>query len=409
MELMRSFETRVGPMRVGVYVASPPAESGGTFTFQQGLLAAVMRASATSEHEWIPVFGRPGKGSETESVSGLRPKDLVGSSVKHFFKLLRDPRTSRLHPPAFSDAYSLATRAKLSSLDLDFIWSLSPNALTFELPFAIHAWDLEHRVHPGFPEVGAASIWTSRERATAQAAQRASLIFTGTEFGAREVSRFYGIGDERIMVLPMPTPRDCLDLAEEPVRGEAQAAEPYFLYPAQFWAHKNHVVLLDALVALREKGLPMPLIKFSGSDQGNLSYIKSEVARLGLSERVAFLGFIDRAELLRQYAGATGLLFPSLFGPDNIPPLEAMALRCPAVVAEVSGMKEQLGTAALHVDALSGSAWASAMTALMTDRALRSSLIEQGLQLARDRSVDIYAQQAMSAVEQWLTIRRRWA
>ena len=39
------------------------------------------------------------------------------------------------------------------------------------------------------------------------------------------------------------------------------------------------------------------------------------------------------------------MVFPSLFGPDNLPPLEAIAHGCPAMVADIPGAREQLGSA----------------------------------------------------------------
>ena len=46
----------------------------------------------------------------------------------------------------------------------------------------------------------------------------------------------------------------------------------------------------------------------------------------------------------------------SLFGPENLPPLEAMALGCPVVAADVPGAREQLGDAALRVPPIDAAA-----------------------------------------------------
>ena len=37
------------------------------------------------------------------------------------------------------------------------------------------------------------------------------------------------------------------------------------------------------------------------------------------------------------------MVYPSVFGPDNLPPLEAICFGCPAIVAKISGSKDQLG------------------------------------------------------------------
>ncbi|MFM6269445.1 MAG: glycosyltransferase, partial [Dolichospermum sp.] len=50
------------------------------------------------------------------------------------------------------------------------------------------------------------------------------------------------------------------------------------------------------------------------------------------------------------YINAFSLAFMSFFGPDNLPPLEAMALGCPVIASKVSGSEEQLGNNALLVN-----------------------------------------------------------
>ena len=45
----------------------------------------------------------------------------------------------------------------------------------------------------------------------------------------------------------------------------------YIYYPAQFWAHKNHIYILKAIKILREmKNIDVDVV-FSGSNKGNLS------------------------------------------------------------------------------------------------------------------------------------------
>ena len=71
-------------------------------------------------------------------------------------------------------------------------------------------------------------------------------------------------------------------------------------------------------------------------------------------------------------------MFPSLFGPDNLPPLEAMALGCPVIAARVHGAEEQLGAAALLVDPLDAEGFASGVRLLRDDPAERAAMIERG-------------------------------
>ena len=57
-----------------------------------------------------------------------------------------------------------------------------------------------------------------------------------------------------------------------------------FFYPAQFWAHKNHVYLLDAMNCLIQNGVSDYKLIFTGRDRGNLKFIKLSIANIDANE-----------------------------------------------------------------------------------------------------------------------------
>ena len=44
------------------------------------------------------------------------------------------------------------------------------------------------------------------------------------------------------------------------------------------------------------------------------------------------------------------MVMPSYFGPTNMPPLEAFAMKTPVVVSDLPGIRDQVGEAALLVE-----------------------------------------------------------
>ena len=145
----------------------------------------------------------------------------------------------------------------------------------------------------------------------------------------------------------------------------------YLFYPAQFWSHKNHVNLLLALELL-QSSLRRPLsVVFVGPDHGNLAHVKATVDRLGLADRVQFLGFVPREDLIDLYRQAFALSYVTFFGPENLPPLEAFALGCPVIASEVSGAREQLQDAVLFVDPTSPEQIAEAVVRLASEEGLQ--------------------------------------
>jgi glycosyltransferase involved in cell wall biosynthesis len=153
--------------------------------------------------------------------------------------------------------------------------------------------------------------------------------------------------------------------------------EKYFFYPAQFWKHKNHEVLLYGLHRILPDYPDMHLV-FSGGKKNNYDFITGLIDRLGLGNRVQIIGYVPDQDMAAMYHCAHALLMPTFFGPTNIPPLEAMACGCPVAVSRIYGMPEQLGDAALYFDPRSIDEVAEVMVTLWTDEALCQQLRDRG-------------------------------
>jgi len=215
---------------------------------------------------------------------------------------------------------------------------------TLPLPYISTVWDLEHRKQPYFPEVSVSGwTWSEREKYYAEVLPRASFVITGTQAGRDEIVHFYNVSPANVRVIPLPASAQPLmpsTLDGRTLRDKLRLNGDFLLYPAQFWPHKNHINLLLALDILRKRhGLRLNLV-FTGSDKGNREYVSAHVREWGLSDQIFDLGFVSRDELSALYANALALVFPSFFGPDNLPPLEAFSLNCPVVASRIPGAEE---------------------------------------------------------------------
>lgn len=293
---------------------------------------------------------------------------------------------------------------------IDFVWFTWPYHEPVEVPFATTVWDLGHRQMPWFPEVSL-SGWTfdQRENYYRSVLPRASLVITGNSSGARALSSFYQVAAESLCEIPLPVDAAAL----QAVARDAAALEPlglrpaqYLFYPAQFWPHKNHITLIDTLALLRTSGRALKLV-FSGSDKGNRAYVESYVAQRGLTDGVVFAGFVEEAVLQQLYLNAFATVFASLMGPDNLPPLEAMALGCPVVCATYDGAREQLGEAAAFFEGLEPRE-AAVQIAKLEDAQLREQLIGHGRALAQQRSPEEYLRRVNAALDRFAAKRRLW-
>ena len=408
-------------MRVGVFLDRDIPETGGGYTFTSSIIQALIQLAPQCEYEFI-VFGYdPEPPSILRDNLSLRYVPLVDADrepllhkiIYHFWQLM----CTRSYPatPLYVDTWYekiLFKALRSLKIDIDLIWNLSPGVPTLRIPFIATVWDLAHRNTPCFPEVvsmGRLDNWQGRDLSYIHTLPRSAYTFTGTEVGKAEIERFYQVPSERIKVLGLPTPEFALaDLPTTDVLTKYQLEPDYLFYPAQFWAHKNHINLLLALKLLRDReGISLTLV-LSGADKGNRQFVESTVAELGLADRVRFLGFIPQSDIAQLYRHALALVFVSFIGPDNLPPLEAFALGCPAIVAKSAGAIEQLGDAALLVDCKNPSDIADAIKSVWTSPEVRQQSIERGYQRSRLWTSKDYVRSVFDILAEFESTRRCW-
>ena len=296
---------------------------------------------------------------------------------------------------------------------IDLVWLMKPWNEPLSVPYIATVWDLEHRKHPYFPEVSTTGwTWSERENVYHALLPRASMIVTGTQAGKEEVVRYYHVNPANVMVIPFPAPADALmvqSLDAAGIKEKYRLNGDFLLYPAHFWPHKNHINLLRALRLLRNQtDLDLSLV-LTGSDKGNRDYVMKHVCELGLGDRVFLPGFVLREDLIALYRASTALVFPSYFGPDNFPPLEAFALSCPVIAANVPGAEEQLGEGALLFNPSDPSDIAAKIQDVCRKPGLRVQMISKGNEIAKLRTSQAYIAALCSFLDRFEPIRRCWS
>ncbi len=133
-----------------------------------------------------------------------------------------------------------------------------------------------------------------------------------------------------------------------------------------------------------------------------------EIEAARLSDRVFVPGFVPRDHLTALYRAATALVFPSFFGPDNFPPLEAFALGCPVIAANVAGAAEQIGEGALLFDPSDPSDIAAKTETLCRMPGLRDKLIGKGKEIAKHRTPQAFIATLSAFLDRFEALRRCW-
>jgi glycosyltransferase involved in cell wall biosynthesis len=176
--------------------------------------------------------------------------------------------------------------------------------------------------------------------------------------------------------------------AAEPFRSEV----PYLFLPASPERHKNIETLIESLRFVSEPRLELWIAGNSLLDPAHTRTLEELAARLGLGERVRFLGPVPYAELLGYYRGAAAFVFPSLIESFGHPLLEAMLAGAPVVASDIPTFREIAGDAALYFPPLDAKALAAQIDALRADPADTAARLARARERAAgfswERSVD---------------------
>lgn len=109
-------------------------------------------------------------------------------------------------------------------------------------------------------------------------------------------------------------------------------------------------------------------------------------------------GFVEEADLPYLLNAAELFVFPSLYEGFGIPMVQAFACGTPVLASQGSSLEEIGGEAAHYVDPLSTKSIAHGMKTVLDDKQLRLSLVEVGMQRAKDFSWEESAKRTLSVL-----------
>ncbi|MBK8029966.1 MAG: glycosyltransferase family 4 protein [Chloroflexi bacterium] len=246
-----------------------------------------------------------------------------------------------------------------------------------------------------FPEAHTPNQRRYLDLSTRWSASRARVIFADSRATANDLQRFYRTSPGKIRVVypgvDAPPIRDVTA-----ARKKYHLPERYFLFLGTLQPRKNIQRIVQAFQQWRKtrpKDDPTGLVL-----AGNPGWLFDAAWIVG-AEHIYMPGFVDDADKGALYAGALGLVFPTLYEGFGFPILEAMLCGTPVIASTTSSLPELAGDAALLVDPLDVMAIADALERLSTDDALRARLIAAGRPQAQQFTWDRAAQAVLNALE----------
>jgi glycosyltransferase involved in cell wall biosynthesis len=319
-------------MKIAVIFSEVP-QAGGAF--HQSINAVDQIKRVCGDRFEIELF-HPGSGADV----WLSEIGLTSSPLCETWWSKSVESAIRFFPRSMSRRFKIVSPRETALLKrgVDLVYFTSPNMLATllrQLNYVVTLYDLCHRDFPEFPEVREFSVFESRESYNWAVLQKAVLVIADSSVLKVNVCKLYGVHDDRVLVMPYGVSH-YIELGKsdgKDLRMKYNLQNPFLFYPAQFWAHKNHVRILQALSLLKERGTVID-VAFCGSDKGGRADVEAASVRLGIADRVRFLGFVPSEDLAGLYSESLALIMPTYLGPTNIPPLEAWSRDVPVIYSK---------------------------------------------------------------------------
>jgi glycosyltransferase involved in cell wall biosynthesis len=285
-----------------------PGELGGTETYARELTRALVERGELEYRIFLP------------AIAGGLPGEVVPEYRA------RRSRLGRLAAMGLTAARPNPIRRRLEAASVVH-YPLTIALPEVRRPFAITLHDIVHHDLP-FPRAERLFRLAAYDRS----ARRATLVIVPSEFVRERVAQRLAVPTARIRVATHGIDHDRFT----PGDGER---EPFLLYPARPWPHKNHERLYQAFALVRRERPDLRLV-LTGGGRRKGPYPPGVEVR----------GLVAADELVSLYRHAAALVFPSLYEGFGAPPLEAMACGCPVACSTAGSLPELVGDAARTFD-----------------------------------------------------------
>lgn len=229
--------------------------------------------------------------------------------------------------------------------------------------------------------------------------QRSPLVVTTSRYAAERIAARYAVAPRRLREVP-----ELLDLARwQAALADApapSAGDPPLLAVAHLYPRKSVDTLLQAMTLLPARWRHVRLHVVGVGPE--LARLQALARRLGLAERVAFLGHVSRARLVAEYRRCALFCLPSRQEGFGIVYLEAMAAGKAVVACRAAAVPEVVehGVTGLLVNPGDPLALAAALADLLDDPLRRAALGEAGAARARRYDAPAVARRFLEVAEE---------
>lgn len=228
------------------------------------------------------------------------------------------------------------------------------------------AWipDFQHRE---LPHLFSRAAWWKREMGFRAQIAAGRAIMLSSQDARDACERHYPatVGRTHVVRFAVPSEHRPGMAKVRRVRETHGLPERYFYLPNQFWQHKNHLLVIDALALLKQK-YPDIVVAASGKQLDpykpeHFQRILWRLAEADLKDQFRLLGLIPYEHIAPLMVGSVAVLNPSLFEGWSTTVEEARALKVPMILSDLPVHREQASGMACFFDRTSPRSLANAL------------------------------------------------
>jgi len=201
--------------------------------------------------------------------------------------------------------------------------------------------------HLHFPEFFSVDERRHRDSSFSDVAASSARVILLSESAKRDFQSFAPQYAHKARVLQPITaiPTTVYDVDPDSICEQYDLPRNFFYLPNQFWKHKNHMTVFQAVGRLKENGILVSLV--CSGDSGDyrhpelFSELLLEISRLGIRDQVALLGVVPRDHVFQLMRQSICVLNPSLFEGYGMTVDEARSLGKPTLLSDIAAHREQ--------------------------------------------------------------------
>lgn len=224
--------------------------------------------------------------------------------------------------------------------------------------------------HKALPHLFSRIAWWKREIGFRAQIIGGRTVMLSSEDARRACEHHYPMTRGRTQVVHFaiqPAPAGDVQAARA-IAGSYGLPNDFVFMPNQFWRHKNHLLVLDALRILRTRGVHVVVVASGAQhDPRDASYFPAFEQALrqgGLEDGLRLLGLIPYEHLGALMRCCQALLNPSLFEGWSTTVEEARTLGVPMILSDLDAHREQMGARAQYFQRDSATALANLLEQL---------------------------------------------